>query len=1006
MCGIAGLFSVDRPVDAAMIRSMLRMLDAQIHRGPDDWAVLVPEDSLRDPAVRTLAATFDSDRIRTYPGRPGVPGAVLGARRLSILDLSPRARIPMGSADRRLWITYNGEIYNFAELRAELVRRGHVFRSDGDTEVILHGYAEWGAEVVQHLRGMFGLAILDARNEDQPRMFIARDRFGIKPVYWARAGGIFQVASEVRGLMAAGLMPNEPEPRGYHGFLVHGSVPAPWTTVRDVFSLPAGHTMSVDDGTYSFSRQVRYWSIQRGNEQLSDAEAVEQTRVLLDASVREHLVSDVPVGVFLSGGMDSAAITALAARQLPHPVTTLTVTFDESEYSEGDAAAAFAHRHGTKHVDVRVRSRDFIAEIPAILAAMDQPSVDGVNTYFIAKAARQAGLTVLLSGLGGDEVFWGYDGFRRGPRLARLAALPGARLAASLIGRLGRGRLEKAAFLTDSGVIGVYLLIRGLFSPRRAARLLGAGQLPRALMDPGSGPLDAARYGEMEMAFYLQNQLLRDTDVFGMAHSLEVRVPFLDHRLVEHVARLPARLKLHRQGNKPLLAAAAEGLIDETVGRPKRGFTFPFEHWMHEARADLAGEVRRPSPLDERETERVWRAFKERRVHWSRPWALAVLAGMHGRGTLPPWPEALGPARTLFLLSEVYSSKGGIQSYNQTLLRAVGEAFPRTAMRVISANDAESLSAAPISGRVDFIGCGPYASRLRKVRFGLQAVRAVLTFRPDVVVCGHVNYAALTWALRAIGAPQPTIITYGVEAWAPSSVARWVARRAAAAYTVSSYTAGRMVEWGMQPERIRVLACSVDGEVFRRRQAQPRSGAKIILSVARLSATERSKGIDRVIVALPHVRTRLPAVRYVIAGTGDDLPRLRALAQAHGVADIVEFLGYVPEEALPDCINGADVFVMPSRKEGFGIVFIEALACGVPVVACGLEGSRDAVLDGRLGLLVDPGIDGELEQAIVDVLSGTVAPELREPARLRSTVLEAFGAERFRERVQTLFSKA
>src|SRR2546426_549536 len=255
MCGIAGRFLLDRSADVDAVRAVLRMRDAPVHRGPTDWGILIPEATAQSAAVRSVLESRGLEHVRTYPAGPGAPSVVLGARRLSIIDLSPRGRMPMGTAESRLWVSFNGEIYNFRELRDELRERGFVFESDTDTETILHGYEEWGPDVVSHLRGMFSFVVFDARRPDAPRLFLARDRFGIKPMYWARRDSTFHFASEVRALMAGGAMPNEPEPRGFHGFLVHGSVPSPWTTVRDVFSLPSAHDRQ---------RDVRRGAILRG----------------------------------------------------------------------------------------------------------------------------------------------------------------------------------------------------------------------------------------------------------------------------------------------------------------------------------------------------------------------------------------------------------------------------------------------------------------------------------------------------------------------------------------------------------------------------------------------------------------------------------------------------------------------------------------------------------------------------------------------------------------------
>jgi asparagine synthase (glutamine-hydrolysing) len=1017
MCGIAGLFTVERRVDATLVSAVLRMLDAQVHRGPNDWALLVPEAATADPEVRAVLGRRGWDHVLTYPGSAEAPAAILGARRLSIVDLSMQARIPMGSADRRVWVTYNGEIYNFTELRAELQARGHVFRSSGDTETLVFGYVEWGDDLVHKLRGMFALAVLDARSSS-PRILLARDRFGIKPLYHARVGCALQFASEVRALVAGGLVTNEVEPRGLHGFLVYGSVPSPWTTVRHVLALPSAHRLRVDAGSYGHARPERYWSVPaRTNHGISVEEAAAEAGRLLEESVRQHLVSDVPLGVFLSGGMDSSALVALASRHSVLPLTTVSLTFDEPEYSEAEYAATVARKYGTKHVEVRLRPRDFVDELPRVLAAMDQPSTDGVNTYFVAKAAREAGLTVVLSGVGGDEIFWGYPGIRWVPRLAQVTRLAGVGALAAGIGRLGRGlgypRLEKLEFLREAG-LGPYLVARGMFLPSTAARLLGCGPLPMWRIDGGvemgGRPLTSDDYARLDLAHYLEDQLVRDTDVFSMTHSLEVRVPFLDHRLAEFLLSLPAAHLTAGAGSKPLLARAIHEHHPAGFGsRPKMGFTFPFDPWMRASIEAIRAHADHPEPVAEEPFNAITRAFKAGLLHWSRFWALAVLRALSRHDQLPRWQGPEKPRRVLLLLPQVYGAKGGIPIYNQRLIQAVGEALPKTAVEVISVNDAGLPAAAPIRGRVSFYGTGPRSSSFHRLRVLWMATIRALHFRPDLIVCGHINLSLLTWALGRLTGARSVLVALGIEAWQPARHLRWAARRADLVAPLSRFTAERMIEWGLPRERMALVPGMVDGEVFRplprRTVADPRRGP-CLLTVGRLARSERYKGVERVLAVLPDVRRRHPTVSYLVAGDGDDLPRLRRLATEAGIADAVTFLGLVPDEALPQLYGDVDLFVMPSSKEGFGIVFLEALACGTPVVAGNRDGSVDAVLDGRLGRLVDPDDSAALAAAITTALDAVAerTPEARR--RRREETLAAYGYDRFCARVGRVLADA
>jgi len=635
---------LDGRVTVEDVGAVLRMLDAQDHRGPDDWGLLLPDAAARSRELGPLLGRLDPAHVMTYPVERSSATTVLGVRRLAILDRSPRGRMPMGSANRRGWLAYNGETYNYRELRAEL-GPAESFSSGSDTEVLLRAFDTWGEAALARLRGMFGLAYFQAG--PTPTLLLARDRFGIKPLYWHEDRRRVLFASEVTAIVRGGLVPDEASGEALARFLEWGSVPSPLTTVKDVRALPPGHILKISSRG---ARVERYWDLDGAVEAArraaprAAADAVVATRERLEESVRLHLVSDVPLGVFLSGGIDSSALAALAAEGRPQPLTTLSVAFEERALSEAAYARRMAARVGADHHEVLLRAPDVFADLGAFFAAMDQPTVDGLNTWCIARAAREAGLTVVLSGLGGDEVFWGYDHLRRTAALglarAVMAALPAAvrrgvtRLGPMAGALLARPGLDRLAALEAPTPPGVYHLVRGLF-PRATVRdLLGASEGDLEAAAPaltgdaraGAGDLREA-LTRLEFSHYLGDQLLRDTDVMGMAHSIEARVPYLDHRLVETVLGLPAALKLDRARPKPLLLdALGDRLPREIWDRPKMGFTFPMAAWMRERAPELERLCLEDKRLQRSAVEAVWSAFAAGRSHWSRPWALLVLA--------------------------------------------------------------------------------------------------------------------------------------------------------------------------------------------------------------------------------------------------------------------------------------------------------------------------------------------------------------------------------------------
>jgi asparagine synthase (glutamine-hydrolysing) len=614
MCGISGYFSFASEISPQHAAAVRRATSLMAHRGPDDCGF------------------YQDDQV------------ILGHRRLSILDLSADGHQPMSNQEATVRVVFNGEIYNFLELREELSQAGHRFRSRSDTEVLIHGYEEWGIELLlEKLRGMFAFALYDV---PRGKVILARDRFGIKPLYYVegQGGRWIAFASETKALVGAGLASSEVDRRALAGFLLFGSIPAPRTIRRRIACLPAGHFMVLSRQYEPFAR--RYWDFAEAVADERDRQRGGQIPELaetLQNAVRSHLISDAPLGVFLSGGMDSAAIAALASRAQAGPLRTVTITFGEGAFNEAAEAREASEAFGTEHHEMRVTSRDFLRELPSFLAAMDQPTNDGVNTYFVSKAAREAGLKVVLSGLGGDEVFWGYRHYSwlegRAPWLRMLLALPEPMrrtvlAASSLYGR-ATGQ-EKWSRLAHMGGLppasGLYLTARGFFPAMQVSQLLGVSStelsrlVEEALAPNSRGRTDGAAFNHLEMKRYLHDQLLRDADVFSMAHSIETRIPFLDHRLACQVACLPATAKRSNGVNKPaLLGALPHPILAAAAGRKKMGFTFPIGNWLAENIGPMQAMAERSDALDARETGRLFRAFGAGRLHWSRAWAMVVV---------------------------------------------------------------------------------------------------------------------------------------------------------------------------------------------------------------------------------------------------------------------------------------------------------------------------------------------------------------------------------------------
>jgi asparagine synthase (glutamine-hydrolysing) len=606
MCGLAGLYAYHyaaNPVDLAELRSIR---DHMAARGPDgegEW--------------------------QSADGRVG-----FGHRRLAIIDLSDRAAQPMASADGKAVIVFNGEIYNYRALRSDLETKGYVFRTQSDTEVLLYLYAHKGAAMVHDLRGMFAFGLWD---DDKQGLLLARDPYGIKPLYYADDGWTLRFASQVKALVAGRRAGLDPDPAGWAGFFLFGNVPEPYTIYRDIRAVPAGATLWIDRrGPHE---PERYFSLPQI---FADAErpaatrsedAPSRIRAALIDSVRHHLVADVPVGIFLSSGVDSGALLGLMRDAGHDDVHAITLTYEEfrdRHDDEAPLAGVIARQYGARHTIRTVTHQEFRDDLPKIFTAMDQPTIDGINTWFVAKAAREQGLKAAISGLGGDELVGGYPSFNDIPRWVRWmrwsACVPFAgeafRRAVSAVNDVVPLAHPKiAGFLKYArSYAGAYLLRRGVFMPWELPDLMDRKFIREGLrrLDPikhiasslKPGPRTAwGKVAALESSLYLRNQLLRDTDWASMAHSLEVRVPFVDATLLQAVAADFAALP-PAAGKRLLAAAPSTAVPEQIVTRAKTGFSTPIERWLKD---------------DER--IRGWQEvprLRPRNCPWARRWAYQV----------------------------------------------------------------------------------------------------------------------------------------------------------------------------------------------------------------------------------------------------------------------------------------------------------------------------------------------------------------------------------------------
>jgi len=609
MCGIAGIAGL--PDKNTLETAIRNMTDRLSHRGPDAEGYFLGNAS------------------------------ALGHRRLSIIDLSEAANQPVYDSTRRYAVILNGEIYNYKEIRDRL--EGYPWQTHGDSEVILAAYIKHGPDCLSLLNGMFAFAIWD---DEKKELFVARDRLGVKPLYYSlTADGTFLFASEIRSILASGLVPRSLSKPALFDYLMYQSVYAPQTIVEGIYQLPAGSFGIFRDGKFTIKP---YWQIEKtGDVQPAGDKLsiVRDIRELFAKSIERRMVSDVPVGAFLSGGIDSSAVVAMMCEVSGRQISTFSVTFGEREYDESEHSNAIAEKYKTDHSNIRLTATDLLAELPHALCAMDAPSGDGLNTYVVSKAAKNSGIKVALSGLGGDEIFAGYHYFRKWldlkngllPRVPRL----GRRLAASAMAAANNSRFQRMADILSSESFDldeVYPTMRQVMS-ESVAKSYGkngnsADTIQKLLAERSD---DISRFPLLsqlsiaDLLGYTQNVLLKDVDQFSMASALEVREPFFDHHLVEYMLQVPDKYKLSETPKCLLVEALGDMLPRSIFDRKKMGFVFPFDKWMRGELKEFCDT--RIQQLADRDifnadtlTEK-WKKFSNGHgnVRWSELWHLVVL---------------------------------------------------------------------------------------------------------------------------------------------------------------------------------------------------------------------------------------------------------------------------------------------------------------------------------------------------------------------------------------------
>ena len=589
MCRIAGIISNSTQADE-LYRQVKAMCDCMKNGGPDDEGIYLNEEKK----------------------------ICLGNRRLAIQDLSTSGHQPMSTTNNLFHITFNGEVYNFKQLKVELVSLNVKFNSDTDTEVVLKAYQQWGIESFKKLKGMFAFAITDLIKQ---KTFLVRDVSGIKPLYYSQQGNDLIFASEVKAFKETRY--NFHQNNDWKVYLLAlGHIPEPYTTFKSVYSLAKGNYLTWDHRTNS-ANIASYFSFRFSEQVINHAEAIHKIREALNYSVKKHLIADASIAVFLSGGIDSSILTLIADRYLKDKLNTLSIDLQETDYSESKYQKLITHQTSGKHYQEVINFKSFDSNFDEIIKAMDQPGTDGINSWFVSKLAREKGMKAVLSGIGADELFGGYPSFHRTKTTNALKKIPKSIL--RMAEKHPNPKYRRLYYLSYDNPLGEYLFSRGFFTPLVIARVLDAGHDEVDLLlrkFEGDKQFNSLSNGNraswLESNLYMQNQLLKDTDCMSMSQGVEVRVPFLDQDLVELLLSIHPDIKFKARQHKLLLIDSFKHILPEQIwNRPKMGFSFPFQEWMKKYKS-----LSDPDHYKNETSKKLMKDFQADKLHWSSAFAL------------------------------------------------------------------------------------------------------------------------------------------------------------------------------------------------------------------------------------------------------------------------------------------------------------------------------------------------------------------------------------------------